>query len=67
MSNSIQANVAAAVGLQNHIAMQESQNSLLRKTLDNKASTIASLISSVPTAAQLASSGSVGTLLHATA
>jgi hypothetical protein len=65
MDMSIEATVGAAVGLQQANAMQEAQNTLLRKTLDSQAQTIVSLISSV--APQLATHGTVGTQLHVTA
>ncbi|ARP85366.1 putative motility protein [Bordetella genomosp. 9] len=66
MSNmSIEGTVAAAVGLQQANAMQDAQNVLLRKVLDNQAQTIVSLIGSV--APQLATSGMVGTRIHVTA
>jgi hypothetical protein len=64
-SMSIEGTVGAAVGLQQANAMQDAQNVLLRKVLDNQAATIVSLVdSAVP---QLSTSGTVGTLLHATA
>jgi hypothetical protein len=62
---SIEATVGVAVGLQQANAMQDAQNVLLRKTLDNQAQTIVSLISSV--APQLATEGTVGTRLHVVA
>ncbi|GAA0776660.1 hypothetical protein ABRZ04_13405 [Castellaniella ginsengisoli] len=67
MSASIEGTVAAATGLQNWNMMQEKENLLLRKVLDGQANTILSLVNSVPTAPQLATSGMVGTLLHTTA
>ncbi|WP_323011911.1 hypothetical protein [Castellaniella sp.] len=67
MSESVQSAVAAASGLQNWTMMQEKQNLLLNKVLDSQANTILSLVNSVPSTPQLASSGSVGTLLHTTA
>lgn len=67
MSDSVSATVGAAVGLQNATTLQQKDNLLLRKVLDNQASVINQLISSVPSAPQLASSGTVGTLLHVTA
>ncbi|MGB3277173.1 MAG: hypothetical protein WBA82_13385 [Castellaniella sp.] len=67
MSGSIEGAVGAAVGLQQAIAMQEKDNLLLRKVLDGQANTILSLVNSVPSIPQLATSGSVGTLLHVTA
>ncbi|WP_323018581.1 hypothetical protein [Castellaniella sp.] len=67
MTDSVESAVAAASGLQNWAMMQENQNLLLRKVLDGQSNTILSLVNSVPTAPQLASSGAVGTLLHTTA
>ena len=67
MSNSIEGTVGAAVGLQHANMMQEKDNLLLRKVLDNQANTIMSLVNSVPSAPQLANGGMVGTLLHVTA
>lgn len=67
MSDSVESLVGAATGLQNWAAMQDKNNLLLRKVLDGQSNTILSLVTSVPTAPQLAQSGSVGTLLHATA
>lgn len=67
MSESVESAVAAASGLQNWAMMQESQNTLLKKVLENQSDTILSLVNSVPSAPQLANSGSVGTLLHTTA
>lgn len=64
-SMSIEATVGAAVGLQQANAMQEAQNVLLRKVLDNQAQTIVSLLGSV--APQLSTYGMVGTQLHVTA
>jgi hypothetical protein len=62
---SIEGTVGTAVGLQQATAMQDAQNLLLRKVLDNQADTIVSLVNSV--VPQLATSGSVGTQLHTTA
>ncbi|WP_197509433.1 YjfB family protein [Bordetella bronchialis] len=62
---SIEGTVGAAVALQQANALQEAQNSLLRKALDNQAQTIASLIGSV--SPQLSTYGMVGTQLHVTA
>lgn len=67
MSNSIEANVSAALGLQDWALIQEKNNSLLRQTLDNQSNTILSLVNSVPSVPQLATSGMVGTQLHVTA
>ncbi|MFT0533179.1 hypothetical protein ACMHYJ_10200 [Castellaniella hirudinis] len=67
MSESVESAVAVASGLQNWAMMQEKQNVLLNKVLDGQANTILSLVNSVPSVPQLASSGSVGTLLHTTA
>ncbi|GAA0225132.1 hypothetical protein GCM10009125_12630 [Castellaniella daejeonensis] len=67
MSDSVESAVAAATGLQNWAMMQEKDNLLLRKVLDGQANTILSLVNSVPSAPQLATSGMVGTLLHTTA
>ncbi|HEX2518371.1 MAG TPA: hypothetical protein VHK04_02385 [Castellaniella sp.] len=67
MSDPISDAVAAATGLQNAAALQQKENLLLRKVLDGQSNTILSLVTSVPTAPQLAQSGPVGTLLHATA
>ena len=67
MSNSIEGTVGTAVGLQQANMMQEKDNLLLRKVLDNQANTIMSLVNSVPSAPQLANGGMVGTLLHVTA
>jgi hypothetical protein len=67
MSDSIEGTVAAATGLQNWNMMQEKDNLLLRKVLDGQANTILSLVNSVPSVPQLATSGMVGTLLHTTA
>lgn len=64
MAGSVESATAAALGLQNWMAMQEKDNLLLRKVLDNQAATIQNLVDSVPKAPQLASSGTVGTLLH---
>lgn len=62
---SIEATVGAAVGLQQANAMQDAQNVLLRKALDNQAQTIATLIGSVTP--QLSTYGMVGTQVHVTA
>ncbi|MGB6241025.1 MAG: hypothetical protein WBF69_00925 [Castellaniella sp.] len=67
MTDSVESAVAAASGLQNWAMMQENQNLLLRKVLDGQSNTILSLVNSVPSIPQLATSGSVGTLLHTTA
>lgn len=67
MSDSVSATVGAAVGLQNAATLQQKDNLLLRKVLDNQSSVINQLISSVPSAPQLSSVGTVGTLLHVTA
>lgn len=67
MSDSVESLVGAATGLQNYSQMQEKQNVLLRKVLDGQANTVMSLINSVPSAPQLATSGMVGTQLHVTA
>lgn len=67
MSDSVESAVAAATGLQNWAAMQDKNNLLLRKVLDGQSNTILSLVNSVPSAPQLASSGAVGTLVHVTA
>lgn len=67
MTESVESAVATAAGLQNWAMMQEGQNNLLRKVLDNQANTVLSLVNSVPSTPQLATSGSVGTLLHTTA
>ncbi|PLC49687.1 hypothetical protein CR159_12290 [Pollutimonas subterranea] len=64
MSMSVDATVGAAVALQNFNAHNDAQMSLLRKTLDFKAQSMAGLIDSVP---KLASLGSVGTLINTTA
>ena len=53
--------------MQNWNMMQEKDNLLLRKVLDGQSNTILSLINSVPSVPQLATSGMVGTLLHTTA
>lgn len=67
MSESVESAVAAASGLQNWTMMQENQNTLLKKVLENQSDTILSLVNSVPSTPQLANSGSVGTTLHTTA
>lgn len=67
MSDSISGAIGAAVSLQNMAAMQQKDSLLLRKVLDNQADTINQLISGVPSAPQLASTGAVGTQLHVTA
>ncbi|WP_345796252.1 hypothetical protein [Castellaniella sp. MT123] len=67
MSSSVESLVGAATGLQNYAQLQDNQNVLLRKVLDNQSNTVMSLINSVPSAPQLASSGMVGTQLHVTA
>ena len=64
MEISAESTVSVAQNLQTATLFQEKQNVLLRKTLDNQAQTIMSLVDSVP---QLATSGSVGTRLHAIA
>ncbi|MBV2180751.1 MAG: hypothetical protein KUL86_05890 [Castellaniella sp.] len=67
MSSSVESLVGAATGLQNYAQLQDNQNVLLRKVLDNQSNTVMSLINSVPSAPKLASSGMVGTQLHVTA
>lgn len=67
VDSAVEAAVGAATGLQNWTMLQEKDNALLRQVLDNQASTIMSLVESVPSAPQLASVGSVGTQLHVTA
>lgn len=67
MSNSIEANVSAALGLQNWAMMQEKENNLLRQVLDNQANTILGLVNSVPQAPKLADTGLIGTQIHTTA
>ncbi|CAM5783336.1 hypothetical protein [Castellaniella caeni] len=67
MSDSVESLVGAATGLQNYAQMQEGQNTLLRKVLDGQSNTILSLVNSVPSVPQLATSGMVGTQLHTTA
>ncbi|HEX7386652.1 MAG TPA: hypothetical protein VF285_05150 [Castellaniella sp.] len=67
-TDSVQAAVAQAVGLQNANAQTDAQNALLRKTLDAQAQTITSLVQGAVTGPQkLADSGTVGTQLHTTA
>lgn len=61
MDISAENTVGAALSLQTATVHAEKQNVLLRKTLDNQAQTIMSLVDSVP---KLATSGSVGTKLH---
>lgn len=67
--DSIEGTVNAALALKNWTQIQEKDNALLKKVLDNQANTIASLIDSVPTTGPqpLATSGSVGTKIHVTA
>lgn len=67
MSDSVGSLVGAATGLQNYAQLQDNQNVLLRKVLDGQSNTIMSLINSVPSVPQLATSGMVGTQLHVTA
>jgi hypothetical protein len=62
---SIEGTVGAAVGLQQANAMQDAQNVLLRKVLDNQAQAVLSLVNSATP--QLATSGMVGTQVHVTA
>lgn len=61
MEISAEGTVGAALSLQTATLYQEKQNVLLRKTLDNQAQTIISLVDSVP---KMAASGAVGTKLH---
>ncbi len=67
MSGAIESAVDVAVGLQNWNLMQQKENNLLRKTLDNQANTILDLVQSVPDVPRLAHTGSVGTRIHVTA
>ncbi len=67
VDSAVAAAVGAATGLQNAMAVQEKENTLLRKVLDNQSNTILSLVESVSTAPKLASVGSVGTQVHVTA
>lgn len=67
MSGSIEGVVGASQAIENFNVMQDKQNLLLKKVLNNQADTIVSLVDSAPTAPQLAHGGTVGTLLHATA
>uniref|UniRef100_UPI0039F088B5 hypothetical protein n=1 Tax=Bordetella sputigena TaxID=1416810 RepID=UPI0039F088B5 len=63
---SIEGTVATAVGLQQANAMQEAQNVLLRRVLDNQAQAITSLLDAA-TVPQLSTYGMVGTQIHVTA
>jgi hypothetical protein len=72
MSGSVESAVAAATNLQNLAQAQDTNNTLLRETLNSQASTIMSLISGATQDTsslepQLASFGMVGTQLHTTA
>lgn len=64
MEISAESAVGAAQSMQTATVVQEKQNLLLRKVLDSQAQTITSLVDSIP---KLATSGSVGTQLHAIA
>lgn len=67
MSNSIEGTVNAALALQNQAMMQQKNNLMLRKALDNQTNLITSLVQGATQGSNLASGGAVGTLLHTTA
>lgn len=67
MSDSVNTVVSAALGLQQWNMIQEKDNLLLRKVLDNQANAVLDLVNSVPSQPKLAQTGVVGTLLHVTA
>ena len=63
-SLSIESTVGTALSLKDANVRQDIQMTMLRKVLDNQAQSALSLVESIP---QLATSGSVGTKLHAIA
>ena len=65
MDLSVEAVVNTALALQGATAQQDQQMLLLRKSLDAQTQLVQDLIP--PAAPKLATSGSVGTLLHTTA
>lgn len=65
MDLSVEAVVNTALALEGATAQQDQQMLLLRKTLDSQAQMVQELIA--PVQPKLATSGSVGTLLHTTA
>lgn len=67
MSNSIENTVNASLALQQWNMIQEKDNTLLRKVLDNQSDHILSLVNSVAESPQLATTGMVGTRIHVTA
>lgn len=67
MSDSISSVVSAAQGIEAWAMMQEKENLLLRRVLENQQQTIVDLIDTAPTAPELADSGSIGTLVNTTA
>ncbi|HLR13984.1 MAG TPA: hypothetical protein VK104_10260 [Burkholderiaceae bacterium] len=67
MSDSISSVVSASRSLDAWAMMMEKETLLLRQVLENQQQTIVDLIDTAPTAPELADSGSIGTLLHATA
>lgn len=68
MSGSVEGAVGAALAIQNWNQIQEKDNALLKKVLDNQASTIMGLLdaAAVTGPQPLAASGSVGTKVHVT-
>lgn len=67
MSGSIEGTVGAALSLQHWNAVQEKDNLLLRKVLDNQADSVLSLINSATGPQPLAQGGMVGINIHVTA
>ena len=65
MDLSVEAVVNTALALQGATAQQDQQMLLLRKSLDAQTQLVQDLVA--PVAPKLATSGSVGTLLHTTA
>jgi hypothetical protein len=69
MSDSIDANVSAALALQNQAVQQQANFLLLRKAFTNQANTVTSLVegATAQMQPQLATGGNVGTRINTTA
>lgn len=65
MDLSVEAVVNTSIALEGATAQQEQQMLLLRKSLESQAQLVKDVVA--PVAPKLATSGSVGTLLHTTA
>ena len=65
MDISVEAVVNTAIALEGATAQQDQQMMLLRKSLESQSSLVQDIVA--PVAPKLATSGSVGTLLHTTA